>query len=183
MLFNEFEKNRDQVLSELQACQDRTLHTLVPTIIAVGLISIGDREYFALVTLISSFAVLFGSSLYVASLAYKIFRNGSYLQVLSEYDPAADMHSWNAALQKFNKVAKIPKIIGFETKTIAVIYLAFAGSFTLMFYGIHNLLAPILGGILVLIALQIALIPRMSATYLSHWRQVFSELEGAESGN
>ena len=63
------EKNRNQALTELQSCQERTLQTFVPTIIAVGLIAIADRGNFALVTLASSFAVLFGSSMYVASLA------------------------------------------------------------------------------------------------------------------
>jgi hypothetical protein len=65
-------KDHDKVLSEISDCQGRILQTLVPTIISVGLISIADRENIALITLVTSFSVLFGSSLYVASLSYKI---------------------------------------------------------------------------------------------------------------
>jgi len=84
MSLNKNNFDRDQGRTELEQCQERIMQTLAPILIVVGLISIADRENVALITLCSSFTVLFGSSLYVASLGYKIFRNTTFIQALNE---------------------------------------------------------------------------------------------------
>ncbi|AWL12221.1 hypothetical protein HMF8227_01748 [Saliniradius amylolyticus] len=178
-----FESNREQVANELRGCQERTLQTLVPTIIAVGLIAIADRENFALITLVSSFAVLFCSGLYLASLAYKIFRNGAYLTALDELDPESAVHSWGAALSRFHELSQPPRIIGYETTTVALIYAVFSGAFFLMFYEIHLLLASALALVLFAVALRLFLIPRNGASYLNDWRQVLKDIELADDTN
>lgn len=168
-------QNREQALGELKDCQERTLKTLVPTIIAVGLTSIANRENFAIVTLISSFAILFSSSLYVASLAYKIFRNGVYLEVLNEKDSSTSEKSWNSHLQEFNSLKKPPLIIGRETTTVGVIYLVFSSSFILMFYEIHLLLTCFLGATLAAVAVRIFRLPKLSTKQKEHWEQVLGK--------
>jgi len=172
-----YESNREQVLAELKSCQERTLQTLVPTIISVGLISIADRDKFALITLVSAFSILFGSSLYIASLAHKIFRNATYLQALDELDTESFVYSWGAALSKFNQIAKPPGIIGYETTTIATIYIVFSGAYLLMFFEMNMLLSSLLSVVLATIAIKIFCIPRLGQQYLEYWREVLKQEE------
>ena len=178
---NAFDQNRDQVVSELTGCQQRILQILVPTLISVGLISIADRDKFALITLISSFAVLFGSGLYVSSLTYKIFRNGSYLRALDELNPATRAYSWESALNRFHGLCKPPRIMGYETTTIAVIYLVFSGAYFLMFYQMNLWLASGLACILALVAVRMFLLPAKAAAYHQHWQRVLQEMQDQES--
>ncbi len=169
------EKDREKVLAEISECQGRILPTLVPTILSVALISIADRKNFALITLVSAFSVLFASSLYVASLSYKIFRNASFIRVFTGHIESEDKVHWEKALSKFNENKSSPMIIGFETKTIAIIYIVFSMAYTLMFYSINSILAVLLGIVLAIVALRIYFIPSYSNRYDQKWERV---LEG-----
>lgn len=144
--------SRDQVLAELEKCQDRVMQTLVPTIISVGLISIADRENVVSITLFACFAVLFSSSLYVASLSHKIFRNTTFIQALNEQDASESDLSWWAALSKFQVLEKPIPVIGFETTTISVVYGVFSIAFFFMFQEINFLLSLLLGLLLQLVS-------------------------------
>lgn len=167
------EKDREKVVSEISDCQSRIVQVLVPTVIAVGLISIADRDKFALITLITSFAILFSSSLYIASLSYKIFRNASFLRVVSELEDKekTSLH-WERALSMFGKLIKPPFIIGYETKTISVIFIVFSISFVFMFFEMNSILSVVLGSILLIVGLSIFFIPFYSEKYYESWKKV-----------
>jgi len=177
MSLNIDKKDYDKVLSEISDSQGRILQTLVPTIISVGLISIADRENVALITLITSFSVLFGSSLYVASLSYKIFRNACFIRAVTEQSMVTDTIHWEKALSLFNAMESPPKIIGFETKTVSIIYFVFSIAFTFMFYEMNALLSIIFGIILSLVAIRIYLIPRAADAYYAKWTNILTNYQ------
>lgn len=173
------EKDREKVLKEIADCQSRILQTLVPTILAVGLVSIADKKNFALITLFSSFAILFAASLYIANLSYKIFRNATFIKALSERECDKDdnMIHWEKALSLFSKKANPPKIIGYETKTIAVIFLVFSAVYGVMFFSMQPYLSVGFGLILGVVALTILKIPSKSEEHYRMWKQVLNEYE------
>ncbi len=174
-MMNLEEKDRDKIYSEIAECQSRILQTLVPTIIAVGLISIADREKFALITLITAFSVLFGTSIYVASLSYKIFRNASFISAITDTNTTDGRTVyWEEILSRFNREQSPPIIIGYETKTIAVVYLVFSVTYIFMFYEMNPLITVFLGAILVLVALRILLIPSAAEKYRAKWKAVLN---------
>lgn len=173
--------DRDKVISEMSDCQSRILQILVPTLVSVGLISVADREHFAIITIICAFSVLFYSSFYSASLSYKIFRNASFIRALSERKGATTSFNWEAALAKFNSTKSAPRVLGYETKTLATVYLVFVLSFVFMFIDIETVLSLVLGVILVVVAVRIYLIPGYADKYLSNWKEVMSEFQREES--
>ena len=61
------EKDREKIEMEIAHSQGRIIQTLVPTILALGLLGIASPENIRDITLGSAFAVLFSSSLYVTS--------------------------------------------------------------------------------------------------------------------
>lgn len=91
-------------------------------------------------------------------------------------------HSWGRALNKFQDQAKAPGVIGYETKTISIVYLVFSGAFFLMFYEMHLWLALGLGTILGIVAYRIFSIPKMSDDHIATWRQVFKDIEAEQKG-
>ncbi len=171
------EKDRDKVISEISECQGRILQTLVPTILAMGLISIADREKFALITSVTAFSVLFSTCLYVTSLSYKIFRNASFIRVLTERNAKHETFYWEEVLSKFNKHQSPPKIIGYETKTIAIIYLVFSFTYIFMFYEIDPLVTMMLGLILTVTAIRMLFIPNFSDKYYEEWTKILDEYD------
>ena len=173
------EKDKDKILTEIADCQNRILQTLVPTILAVGLVSIADKKNFALITLFSSFAILFGASLYIANLSYKIFRNATFIKAVSERecDENDNMIHWEKALSIFSSKANPPKIIGYETKTIAVIFLVFAIVYTMMFFSMQPILSVAFGLVLGFIALTILNVPSKSQEYYVMWKRVLDEYD------
>jgi hypothetical protein len=171
------DSDRQKVLDEITACQERILQTFVPTIIAVGLIAIADRETFASITLVSAFAVLFGSSLYVASLSYKIFRNACFIRALSDIAPKSSTLHWEDMLSRFNQEQTPPKIIGYETRTIAFIYMIFSLAFIYMFYAISLPMTLLFGTMLFIVALRLFLIPRDAERYHQQWLLLLNEAE------
>ena len=180
MSLNKNNFDREQVRAELEQCQERIIQTLVPTLIAVGLISIADRENIALITLCSSFAVLYGSSLYVASLSYKIFRNTTFIQALNERNSSDSDIYWWGALSRYNQLYSPPLVIGYETTTISVVYFVFSIAFVIMFYEIQLLLSLALGFLLASVAIRIFIIPREAKNQLSAWRTVFKEIDDGD---
>ena len=171
------ENDRQKVIDEIAASQERILQTFVPTIIAVGLIAIADRDTFATITLVSAFAVLFGSSLYVASLSYKIFRNACFIRALTDIAPKSNTIHWEDILSRFNKEQTPPKIIGYETRTIAFIYMIFSLAFIYMFYEINLPMTLLFGTMLFIVALRIFLIPRDADRYHRRWLLLLNETE------
>jgi|GEM_PF-6655017 len=170
------EKDKDKIVGEISDCQGRIVQTFVPTIIAVGLISISDRENFALVTIISSFAVLFGSSLYVASLSFKIFRNASFLEEYNRILGSGKVTDWERLLTAFWEKQSTPIIIGYETRSIAVVYFVFSLAFLGMFYELgHTLILISLFAALIFVALRILFIPARAKNYRATWNDVLSE--------
>ena len=171
------EKDREKILAEIADCQNRILQTLVPTILAVGLVSIADKKHFALITLFASFAILFGASLYIANLSYKIFRNATFIKAITERENNGNdsMIHWEKALSIFSKKAAPPAIIGYETKTIAVIFLVFALVYTLMFFSMQPVLSIVFGAILGVVAASILMIPSKSEEYYMMWKRVLEE--------
>lgn len=169
------ESDRQKVIDEIAACQERILQTFVPTIISVGLIAIADRENFATITMVCAFAVLFGSSLYVASLSYKIFRNACFIRALGDVAPKNNSIHWEDMLSRFHKVLNPPRIIGYETRTIAFIYMIFALAFIYMFHEIDLVMSIVFGMLLFVVGLRIYLIPRNADRYHTQWLQLLTE--------
>ena len=171
------EKDKDKVLKEISDSQNRIIQIFVPTIIAVGLISIADKENFALITLFASFAILFASSLYISSLSYKIFRNASFINAVNSQTIDADYDTihWEKAFSLFSKKTQLPKIIAYETKTIAVIFLMFSLVYTAMFFNINQFLSVSLGIVLVYISIKMLLLPSKSDEYFKIWQEVLKE--------
>jgi hypothetical protein len=147
----------------------------VPTIIAIGLISVADRQKFAFITLVCSFAILFGSALYVASLSYKIFRNAAFIQALMDVHKNGTCLTWESALRLFNKEVEAPRILGSETKTISAIYATFSATYVLMFYEISVYFSFLFGVVLFAIAVRIWFIPRKHASYYDAWKKVLNK--------
>lgn len=169
------EKDYEKVVKEISECQGRILQTFVPTIIAIGLIPVADRQKFALITLVCSFAILFGSSLYVASLSYKIFRNAAFIQALTELNKSGAVLSWERALLIFNEKRPAPGVLGTETRTISAIYATFSATYILMFYEISPLFAFFFGVILAGVATRIWFIPERYVSYYDTWKKVLNE--------
>ena len=169
------EKDRDKVLTEISECQGRILQTLIPTIISVGLISIADRKNIALITLFSAFSVLFASSIYVASLSYKIFRNATFIRALTDHNGKSNTIHWEKALSIFVKRENPPFFLGYETRTISIIYLVFSLAYIFIFYGISSILSVFLGVILALVSIRIYFIPEHAEEYYLKWKKILKE--------
>ena len=83
--------SHEKVIKEIADSQTRVVQTLVPTILAIGLIAVaasaslggseGASRFRLDIVVGCTFAILFSSSIYVAALSYKIFRNGTFLSV------------------------------------------------------------------------------------------------------
>ncbi len=140
-----------------------------------GLFSIADREKFALITLITAFSVRFGTSIYVASLSYKIFRNASFISAITDTNTTGERTVYGEEMHsRFNREQSPPIIIGYETKTIAMVYLVFSVTYIFMFYKMSPLITVFLGSILVLVALRILLIPSAAGKYRAKWKAVLT---------
>jgi hypothetical protein len=176
MEFKVHEKDREKVITEISEAQARIIQIFVPTILAVGLVSITDKENLALVTMFASFAILFGSSLYITNLSYKIFRNATFIRAVSEKEQTKDsgVIHWEKALSIFVSKKEQPKIIAYETKTIAVIFIVFALIYILMFYKMNLILSIVFGIILLILAIKIFLIPSKSNEYYETWKSVLN---------
>lgn len=70
--------------------------------------------------------------------------------------------------------------MGYETTTIAVIYLVFSGAYFLIFYQMNLWLTSGLACILSLVAVRMFLLPAKAAAYHQHWQQVLQEMQDQE---
>jgi len=169
------ENDRNKVVAEIADCQGRILQVFVPTIIAVGLISIADRQNIATITMVCAFVVMFGSSLYVANLSYKIFRNACFVRAVTTLAPKDGVVHWEEMLSRFNREQAPPAIIGYETRTIAFIYMIFAGAFFYMFREIDLLSSALFAAVLFAVALRMFLIPNAAERFHRQWVEILSE--------
>lgn len=155
------EPAEEAINREIESCQDRIVRVLVPTIISFGIATIGQLRGGAGGPLSydflfgALFAVLFSSSLYIASMSYKIFERAAFLRALT--DRTAD---WETVIRMYRKRYS-PRIIGSETTTISWIYMLLAVMFGALFWG--EVWTPAVVGatlILFVIAFRTWLIPR-----------------------
>ena len=79
---------------------------------------------------------------------------------------------WEKALSLFTQQAIPPKIIGYETKTIAVIYMMFSIVFIVMFFPMSFYYSVGLGAILFFIAFKIFSLPNKAGEYYNTWVEV-----------
>ncbi len=128
------EEDLKKVVREIEQLQGRVLQTLVPTILAFGLIAFAGGEQINYLTLGGAFAVLFTSSLYVASLSYKIFRNSAFLQVFHHHANTEDTIYYENLMAKYRKKKGEPVIINAETTTASIIYAVLSFTFFFIFY-------------------------------------------------
>jgi hypothetical protein len=123
-----------QVVGEMQQMQSRVMQTLVPTILALGLISFAGRESINYLSFGGAFAVLFTSSLYVSSLSYKIFRNAAFLSVFNRKVDTKDTIYYENLMKKYRSIKHDPPVIHAETTTAAIIYLVLSITFFFIFF-------------------------------------------------
>jgi cell division protein FtsL len=134
-----YDKDREKVVREIEQLQGRVIQTLVPTILAFGLVAFAGAEKVNYLSLGGIFAVLFTSSLYVAATSYKIFKNSAFLQT---FDPAENTEdtiyyeniNMLARERKIRDFKQEPPIIKTETTTASVIYAVLALTFFYIFY-------------------------------------------------
>lgn len=150
-----------KIRREIEQCQARVLQTLVPTILSLGLIAfsrfvneaeVGSPPY---ITMGATFAVLLASSLYIASLSYKIFMNAGFLSVFAEKKP--DTIYWEDVVVKFRELAGRPRIIHSETTTAAMIYIILTAIYVFIFASLSAVRAS-LGAMVFLIISTLLLI-------------------------
>jgi len=151
----------DALNNEIESCQDRIVRVLVPTIISFGITAVGRVGVDATATVSyeilfgALFAVLFSSSLYIASMSYKIFERAAFLRVLSGQET-----DWETVVREYRS-RYAPRIIGSETTAIGWIYMVLAVLFGGLFLGRVWLPAVAAAAVaLFAVAFRIWLIPR-----------------------
>ena len=167
------EKVRQKIENEISQCQARVAQTLVPTILAMGLLAVADPKNIRVVTLGCAFAVLFSSGTYVASLTYKIFRNASFLKVFV-------VAPWETALSKYRGNSVLNRFfwpIGSESCAAGAIYLALAATFFFIFYTVNRPASIVCTAILTMNALSIFLVYKRASKMDKAWEEVKLHLE------
>ncbi len=170
------EKDLKRVQTELSQCQARVLQTLVPTILGFGLIAIANPQSIRDVTLGCNFAILFSSSLYVASLSYKIFRNAAFLRTFLTAEVEKNKIYWEKVLSKYWEEHH-PFPIHSETTTAGFIYVVLALTFLFIFYKVDPIAASIGTVLLLLVALSIFMIYVKKGNYQKTWEDIKEALE------
>ncbi len=146
--------------AEIENCQKRIIQIMAPTIVAFGITGIssigegsGENILFIFLAL---FAVLFSSSLYIASLSYKIFKNAAYLRKYAKKE------DWEK-LMEIERGLYRTWFIGTETSAIGCIYILLSVIFGIIFpvrfwMTFTNLLLRLLPIICVAILFAVALL-------------------------
>lgn len=175
--FKLHEEDRKAFHDEIQQCQSRVLQTLVPTILALGLIAVADPKNIGGLSLGCAFAVLFSSSIYVASLSFKIFRNASFLDTFSdrEAEQGSEYVRLSDAISFFNDQSISPTVLRAETSTAALIYLVLALTFGYIFYSVNLIVTIVCTVILLSVSLRIIHIYRSFSKYKEVWEGYISE--------
>ncbi len=174
------EDDRRYVESEIQGAQTRVMQTLVPTILSLGLIAICNTNQLGRVSMGCAFGVLFSSSLYVAALSYKIFRNGAFLAAFPPAEKPGALR-WERLLTDFNEQRK-QTIIQAETPTAAVIYAVLALTFLFIFVPAEPVLACGGTAVLLVVSLLIFSIYRRKREFKGRWTTIKEQREGAGRG-
>jgi len=170
-----YQKDREKVVTEIAQCQARVVQTMVPTILALGLIAVADAEKAGVLTFGCAFAILFCSSLYVASLSCKIFQNGAFLKVFGPDEPEPSVVYWEDALATFReKDTMFP--IHSETWAAAVIYVVLSLTFFFIFYRERPIAATVCAVVLLSVAIGVAVIYSRAAVYEKRWIATKDEL-------
>ncbi len=171
------ESDRERIETELRQCQARVVQTLVPTILALGLIALAESARIRDISLGCAFAVLFSSSLYVASLSYKIIRNAEFLKVFASPEIGDNKICWEYALSAYRKTYGNPLVIHSETTTAATIYSVLSLAFFFIFYRV-NLIASIVGTVVLLfVSFGIFLTYKRSNKVTERWEKLKATLE------
>lgn len=152
----------EQALNEeIESCQDRIVRVLVPTIISFGITAVGRVGVETNATVSyeilfgALFGVLFSSSLYIASMSYKIFERAAFLRVLS-----SQQTDWETVVREYRSRYS-PRIIGSETTAIGWIYMVLAVLFAGLFWGRVWTPGTLVAAVtLFVVAFRIWLIPR-----------------------
>jgi len=179
------EEDRKAFHDEIQQCQSRVLQTLVPTILALGLIAVADPENIGGLSLGCAFAVLFSSSLYVASLSFKIFRNASFLDAFSDREAkqGAEYVRLSDAISYFNAQSVSPTVLRAETSTAALIYLVLAVTFGYIFYSVNLIVTIICTVILLSVSIRIIHIYKSFSEYKEVWKDYIYEKKNSSSAS
>lgn len=173
------QKDRDTVQTELSQCQARVLQTLVPTILALGVIAIAQSQNIKDVTLGCTFATLFSSSLYVASLSYKIYRNASFLRTFVATDIEENKIRWEEIISEYRQKHR-PFPFHSETTTAGSIYVVLALTFLFIFYRIDLIAASVGTVLLLLVAFSIFTIYAKRGSYQETWEEIKKSRERAQ---
>lgn len=174
------EKDRDKIEREIEQCQTRFAQVLVPTVLAFGLIAIADPENIRHVTLGCAFAVLFSSSLYFASLSYKIMRNGIFLQVFGrEYSGEDKKIYWENALSVYREKSDLPPLIHSETITAGAIYAVLSLTYFFIFYRVNLIASIVATFILLCISFSILWVYKKRRNIRKAWGDLKSDIERA----
>ena len=179
-------KSRDKVEQELFQLQSRVIQTLVPTILGIGLVSvgtvaIGGQPEPTKVTAGATFAILFTTSLYIASLTFKIFMNAAFLSV---FDPSTEQGkiSWEEAVGKYRRGIYLLGFLRAESMAIGIIYVVLAATFLYMFFDVGDdtfsrAILYVSTGVLVLTALLIILVYATRTRHDKRWSDIKTEYE------
>ena len=166
------EKDREKIEMEIAHSQGRIIQTLVPTILALGLLGIASPENIRDITLGSAFAVLFSSSLYVTSLSYKIFRNAQFLKVFLSPEKRENEIYWENALSEYQNKHGLPILIHSETTTVGAIYMVLSITFFFIFYRVNMIASFVCTFILLWISFCIFLIYKRRDNVLHTWQDL-----------
>ena len=175
-------KDRDKVMDEISQCQARVLQTMVPTILALGLLAIAQKDSIPGLALGCGFAILFCSGLYVAALSHKIFRNAGFLAIFSD-NLLQDDHTinWESVLNRYPGTHREFPIYS-ETTTAGTIYLALALTYFYVFFAKNPIAVNICTVLLIGVSALIFYTYFRREIHRERWKKVKKEIE-EELGN
>lgn len=170
-----FEADRDKVTQEISQCQSRVIQTMVPTILALGLIAVADSNCVGILTLGCCFSILFCSSLYVACLSHKIFKNSRFLKVFCRPQARKGTVYWEHALDRYrSSTDRLP--LSSETVTAGTIYAVLAMTFFFVFHESYPVASLVCALLLLAVAFAIFAVYVQRNRSVAAWKIVRSEL-------
>ena len=169
------ENDRNKIEAEIAQYQARVIQTLVPTILALGLLAIANPANIDKpIALGCAFAILFSSGLYVASLSYKIFMNATFLRTFSNIEP--NKIYWEEAISEYRHYRRV-LLFQSETATAAIIYAVLALTFLFIFYEVNPVASALGALLLLLVAFSIWMIYARRTSYANTWKDLKPHLE------
>ncbi len=169
-------KDRDKVMEETSQCQARVVQTMVPTILALGLLAVAPPGNLDGIALGCAFAIVFCSGLYVACLSFKIFRNAAFLSVFSDWIDRKDgTINFEDLIGRYRGGGRAFPIHS-ETTTAGIIYLALAATFFYIFHGKSILAARVCATALVVVSGFILATYYSRGIHTKRWMKVKKEV-------